>query len=107
MLIGIDAIPPRGGNSGGAIQDLYGCGAISYRESPPLIGIIVVLGASLFPEGGIIMVGASLRDLVKNTAYRKNKSATKRIITIVVPRPPEIQNTPGGHLLRRDLAIFT
>jgi hypothetical protein len=104
MLIGIDAIPPRGGNSGGAIQDLYGCGAISYRESPPFIGIIVVCGVAV---GGIIMVGASLRDLVKNAAHRKNKSATERIIKIVVPRPPEIQNTPGGHLPRRDLAIFT
>ena len=53
------------------------------------------------------MIGVSLRDLVKNIAYRKNKSATERIIKIVVLRPPEIQNTPGGHLLRRDLAIFT
>jgi hypothetical protein len=106
MLIGMDAIPPRGGNSGGAIQDLYGCGAMSYRESPPFIGIIVVCGVAV---GGIIMVGASLRDLVKNIAYRKNKSATERIIKIVVPRPPEIQNTPGGHLLRPDLprAILT
>jgi hypothetical protein len=104
MLIGMDAIPPRGGNSGGAIQSLNGCGAISYRESPPFIGIIVVFGVAV---GGIIMVGESLRDLVKNIAYRKNKSATETIIKIVVPRPPEIQNTPGGHLTRRDLAIFT
>jgi hypothetical protein len=104
MLIGMDAIPPRGGNSGGAIQDLYGCGAISYRESPPFIGIIVVFGESV---GGIIIVVPSVRDLVKNTAYNTNNSATERIIKIVVPRPPEIQNTPGGHLLRRNLAIFT
>jgi hypothetical protein len=106
MLIGMDAIPPLGGNSGGAIQDLYGCGAMSYLESPPFIGIIVVLGEADSVRG-IIMIGLSLLDLVKNAAYRKNNSATERIIKIVVLRSPEIQNTPGGHLPRRDLAIFT
>jgi len=49
------------------------------------------------------MIGLSLRDLVKNAAYKKNNSATERIIKIVVPRLPEIQNTPGGHLLRPNL----
>jgi hypothetical protein len=66
----------------------------------------MVLGADA-SERGIIIVGGSLRGLIKNMAYRKNKSATEIIIKIVVPRPPEIQNTPGGHLTRRDLAIFT
>jgi hypothetical protein len=54
MLIGIDAIPPRGGNSGGAIQSLNGWGAISYLESPPLTGITVVCGGDCF---GIIIIG--------------------------------------------------
>ena len=49
------------------------------------------------------IVVPSARDLEKNAPYRKNKSATATIIKIVVPRPPEIQNTPGGHLLRPDL----
>jgi hypothetical protein len=65
MLIGIDAIPPRGGNSGGAIQSLNGCGAISYLESPPLTGITVVWGADCL---GIIIIGGC--GFIK---YAKNK----------------------------------
>jgi hypothetical protein len=49
-LIGIDAIPPRGGNSGDDIQSLRGCGALSYLDSP--IGIIV-----FFAGGDMIIVG--------------------------------------------------
>jgi len=95
MLIGIVAIPPRGGNSGGAIQSLKGSGDLANRASI-MLGLrgVVTIRSVLGAWGGIwITIGRKVL-----------KKRIPKITMIKMPAPAsnssvDKHKTPGGHCL--------
>jgi hypothetical protein len=93
-LKGREDRPPLGGNSGPAIQSRKGCGARSYRESPP--GFTdTFTGATGKTEELTVGFVDTVIPIATKTAKTDNKIQT------VVINPAEIQNTPGGQEERK------